>query len=152
MELSHRHIDDIDLFIEKMKRVLPYELVEYIIRKYIFLPKNKGIIWRQKALKNILNRHIEFVANVLFIDDNYCIYFDNNKLVIHNHGNTEYDLSLYHQNGHQTDIQEVNNNFLLTSSNMIVNGTEFTNVLHTNDNNVDVNVSSSNIVMYIMYA
>lgn len=141
---------DIDRFITSMQEVLSDELIEFIIRKYIFLPENKMIIRKQKKLKNVMHLQLLFVSSLVYIDDNYYVYLQNNKIIIHNHGNQSYDISLYNYNGMDT----VNNNsFLLTSSNMIVNGSEFSNIGHTYSSNlvVDVNENSSNLVMYIMY-
>jgi len=35
---------DIDIFIEKMLILLPQDIVLYIVKKYIYLPKNKLVI------------------------------------------------------------------------------------------------------------
>lgn len=140
----------IDEFIDKMQLILSDDLVKYVITNYIFLPENKAVIRKQKMLKHRMQKQLLLVSNTIYIDDNYFIYWQSNRIIIHNHGNQDYNVSVYHCNtyndtSYATSITD--NSFLLTSSNMIVNGTEFDAV----DNLNDLGHNSSNLIMYIMY-
>lgn len=146
---------NIEEFIDSMRETLSVDLVEYIVRKYIFWPRNRFIIRYQKMLKSIVHRQLVFVSNIIHIDENYCIYWRDNKIIIYNQGNSDYNLSIYNYNP-LGNVGNVNDDtFLLTSSNLIVNGNEFTNVWNDENNitnnNITIDAHSSNIVMYIMY-
>jgi len=74
----------IDKFIDKMICFLPSDMIAYIIQKYVYLPYNKLIIQQQKLLKEVMHRQLFFVSNIIYIDDNICVYVNNNQLIIHN--------------------------------------------------------------------
>jgi hypothetical protein len=165
---------DIDEFIDNMIMALPAELITYIVQKFIYLPYNKLIIQRQKLLKTIAHKQLFFISNIIFIDDNICIYTNNNQLIIHNNNinSHEYNnLSLYGlaQNISNTDNSD-NINVIHTYNTLLLdeisnrlgsiqnnNISGFTNILQTNLSdmrNVVINTNHSNIdniSMYIMY-
>lgn len=149
---------DIDAFIDIMIKKLPQELIQHIICKYIFWPKNRYTIWRQKILKNIMHKQLKFVSNIIYIDNNYFMYYQDNKIIIHNYGDIEYNVSIYNNNSimpiYNSDSSDyIDENLYVTSasSNLIVNGTEFYPIMNTNENITSINANSSNIVMYILY-
>lgn len=74
----------IDAYIDKMHQYLPRDIIEYIVKKHIFLPESIAIIKKQKKIKTLVHLQLLFVSNIIHIDDNYCIYINNNNIIIHN--------------------------------------------------------------------
>jgi hypothetical protein len=75
---------NIDEFIDKMVVVLPSDVITYIVQRYIYLPLNKLTIRKQKLLKTLVHQQLSFVSNIIFIDDLFCVYMNNNQIIIHN--------------------------------------------------------------------
>jgi hypothetical protein len=75
---------DVDAFIDKMCKKLSKDIIEYIVKRHIFLPNNKLVIKRQKVAKYLMHLQLLFISNVIHIDDRYCIYIHNNSIVIYN--------------------------------------------------------------------
>jgi len=76
--------DNDDSFINKMLRILPEDLITYIIQKYIYLPENLELIRYQKKLRQRMLTQLDFVSNIIHIDNNCCVYIKNNTIVVCN--------------------------------------------------------------------
>lgn len=114
--------NNIDNFIDVMYSTLPLEIIEYIVIKYIFLPYNKGLIVRQKDLKTFLLEQLLFISNIIYIDNNICIYANDNSIVFHTN-NINSHATLY---GNQNYIEDIvnDNDILLNDNDILLNEIE----------------------------
>ena len=122
----HTAVDD---FIDNMHSKLSRDIIEYIVKRHIFLPNNIYIIRRQKIAKYLMHLQMLFISNIIYIDDNYCIYIHDHDIIIHKRtSNTS-------NNVHQgpTNLAEFDDN----TSNIVI---------HTNHNDME------NIIFYVIYS
>lgn len=75
---------DGDKFIDDMLSILPIDIITYIIRKFIYLPENIELIGYQKKLHQLMLRQLNIISNIIHIDDNCCVYINNNDIIICN--------------------------------------------------------------------
>jgi hypothetical protein len=117
----------IDEFIDNMIMTLPSELITHVVQKYIYLPYNKLIIQRQKLLKSIVHRQLFFISNIIFIDNNICVYVNSNQLIIHNNSNNENNgISLYGL------VQNISNIFTVYDNDINnINSSDNTNITNS---------------------
>lgn len=97
----------IDAYIDKMHKYLPRDIIEYIVKKHIFLPESIAIIKKQKKIKALVHLQLLFVSNIIHIDDNYCIYINNNNIIIyniHNQYSNTYHHTLYGPSQNVSDL------------------------------------------------
>lgn len=165
--------------IDYMCDVLPTELIHFIISKYIFLPSNISKIKKQKLLKKRALKQLKFISNIIYIDNKICVYSNNNSIIFHNNSEDTSYMSLYGLNENITsniivennEINEIssrlneiqasfnnifNTNTIVSTSNIVINDMEFSNIFNTsiNTNDMIINTTHSdmnNVSLYIMY-
>lgn len=170
----------IDNFIDVMYSTLPLEIIEYIVIKYIFLPYNKELILRQKFLKYFLLEQLLFISNIIYIDNNICIYANENSIVFHTnninshatlYGNQNYiedivndnDILLNEIENRLEQIQSTFQNIftpsaIVSTSNIIIDDMEYSNLFDNNiypdSNDIILNTTHNNmndVSVYIVY-
>jgi hypothetical protein len=131
-----------DLFIDKMYQNLPLEIINYIIMKYIYLPRNINIIRKQKENYKRMISQMDFISNILFIDKNCCIYINNNNIIITNN----YDnIQLFGTSNYITNIENNASSIYIDENNNNVNNSILDMMFTDNLNNTTI---SSNYHMY----
>jgi hypothetical protein len=125
----HTAVDD---FIDNMHSKLSRDIIEYIVKRYIFLPNNIYIIRRQKIAKYLMHLQMLFISNIIYIDDNYCIYIHDHDIIIYNIRQRTSNTSNNVSQGH-TNLAEFDDN----TSNIVI---------HTNHNDME------NIIFYVIYS
>lgn len=99
----------INEFIEKMLKILPEEIIISIVKKYIYLPQNIKTINKQKELYKIVLKQLDFVSNIIFIDNNCCIYIQNNNIII---SNNYQNIELYSSSNYITNVTTTIDNMI----------------------------------------
>jgi len=99
----------INEFIEKMLKILPEEIIFYIIKRYIYLPQNINIIKKQKVRYKQLLKQLNFVSNIVFIDSNCCVYIQNNNIVV---SYTNQNIELYSPSNYITNVTTTIDNMI----------------------------------------
>ena len=131
MDIVTNNDEYIETFIQQMCVYLPIELIEYIIKKHIYLPYNIEKIKFQKYLKHIMLRQLTIISNMIYIDNHCCVYIQNNNIVIHNNTTNYY---LYGNN----DIHHI----MSLGNNDVLGG-----LIDNYNIQVDVNYMTSNIFL-----
>jgi hypothetical protein len=122
----------IDAFIDNMYRKLTRDIIEYIVKRYIFLPNNIYAIRRQKIAKYLMHIQMLFISNIIYIDDNYCIYIHDHDIIIYNVRQRTSNTSNNVSQG-PTNMAEFDDN----TSNIVI---------HTNNDDME------NIIFYVLYS
>jgi hypothetical protein len=123
----------IDAYIDKMHKCLHMDIIEYIVKRHIFLPDNLRIIKKQKKIKYLIHLQLLFVSNILHIDDNYCIYIHNNNIIIYNiqyQSSNTYHSTLYGPSQNDLGTYDATSNI----------------IIHTNHQDME------NIIFYVVYS
>jgi hypothetical protein len=148
----------IDAFIDNMYRKLTRDIIEYIVKRYIFLPNNIYAIRRQKIAKYLMHIQMLFISNIIYIDDNYCIYIHDHDIIIHNiregTSNT-YRHTLYGPLNNvsgitvipQATTAQINSNLeQVQNTNLATYDNTSNIVIHTNNDDME------NIIFYVLYS
>lgn len=122
-----------DFFIHQMIQKIPREIIEYMVKKYIYLPCNIFTIKYQKFLKKHMLRQLLFISNIIHIDSNACIYVDNQDIVIHNYNNHNEHYSIFSNTNSIISI-ETSNNYSQNTSNILH---QISNTLYIIQNNIN---------------
>jgi hypothetical protein len=142
MTIEGSRSGNIDTFISSMIQHLPKDIIEYIVRQHIFLPKNLKMIQDQKTKKSRMMKELKMVSNIIYIDSNCCVYINhNNNIVIHN--NNLNNMYLYGNTNHIIGVTPISNNTSFLGieedmlNEMIANHSDYINhdIDYTNINN-----------------
>jgi hypothetical protein len=130
----------IDAFVDNMYRKLPKDIIEYIVKRHIFLPNNIYAIRRQKIAKYLMHIQMLFISNIIYIDDSYCIY-------IHEHDIIIYNVRQRTSNTYHHTLYGPSNNVSQGHTNLAEFDDDTSNiVIHTNHNDME------NIIFYVVYS
>ena len=104
---------DIDMFLDTMENILPYDLILYTLSYYL-REYNIKIIVQQKLLKKLLNQSILSLFNTYYCDNSIMLYKNkNNQMVLKQKADNKCYLYSNTQNVHNEIIDPQNTETVL---------------------------------------
>jgi hypothetical protein len=104
---------DIDMFLDMMENILPYDLIVYTLSYYL-REYNIKIIVQQKLLKKLLNQSILSLFNTYYCDNSIMLYKNkNNQMVLKQKADNKCYLYSNTQNVHNEIIDPQNTETVL---------------------------------------
>jgi hypothetical protein len=104
---------DIDMFLDMMENILPYDLIVYTLSYYL-REYNIKIIVQQKLLKKLLNQSILSLFNTYYCDNSIMLYKNkNNQMVLKQKADNKCYLYSNTQNVHNEIIDTQNTETVL---------------------------------------